>query len=128
MEYIANNQNIGKIGEDLACKYLINKKYKILFRNYREKFDEIDIIAKSFDGNLVFVEVKTLKMNEHSKLMPEDNLTKNKFKKISRACRIFAGNHTELISDQKGWRMDLVAITLNERGDTSITHYENIAE
>ena len=56
-----NNKNIGEIGENLACWFLLKNKYKILFRNYREKFDEIDIIARSFDGVLVFVEVKTLK-------------------------------------------------------------------
>lgn len=120
-----NNINIGKIGEDLACEFLIKKKYKILFRNYREKFDEIDIIARSFDGVLVFVEVKTLK-ESIGYLVPEDNLTKNKFKKISRACRLFANSYKELVS-KRGWRIDLVAVTLgSERGDNTISHYKNI--
>jgi len=126
MEYIKNNQKIGKIGEDEACEFLIKKKYKILFRNYREKFDEIDIITRSFDGILVFVEVKTLVAGSLENLIPEDNLTKDKLKKITRACRLFVGAHKELISDRKGWRMDLVAITLDEAGDASINHYENI--
>jgi putative endonuclease len=119
-----NNINIGKIGEDLACKFLIKKKYKILFRNYREKFDEIDIIAKSFNETLVFIEVKTLKENL-SGLIPEDNLTKDKFKKISRACRLFANSHKELAGD-RGWRIDLLTVIICGAKDYAISHYENI--
>ena len=119
-----NNKNVGEIGENLACRFLVEKKYKILFRNYREKFDEIDIIARSFDRVLVFVEVKTLKQNAGN-LIPEDNLTRDKFRKISRACRLFVGFHKELIND-RGWRMDLVAVTLGENGKNMISHYENM--
>lgn len=49
---------IGKLGEDLACKYLQNKGYKILERNFEARQGEIDIIA--LDKNeIVFIEVKT---------------------------------------------------------------------
>lgn len=55
-----NNQEIGKIGEDLAVNYLANKGYQILERNWRSGHKEIDIIA--LDGEtLVSVEVKTRK-------------------------------------------------------------------
>lgn len=116
--------NVGKIGEDIACAFLVKNKYKILFRNYREKFDEIDIIAKSFNGTLVFVEVKTLKENPGG-LIPEDNLTKDKFKKISRACRLFANSHKELVGD-RGWKIDLIAVTIRQEGNDEISHYKNI--
>ena len=81
---------IGGIGEDLACQFLIKNRYKILKRNYREKFDEIDIVARSIDKTLVFCEVKTFigMPNPEIGLIPEDNLSKSKFKKISRACDV----------------------------------------
>ncbi len=121
-----NNNEIGRIGESAACEFLAKKRYKILFRNYREKFDEIDIIAKSFDGILVFIEVKTLKIGSIAGLMPEDNLTKEKFRKISRACRLFVGSHEKLFDVHKGWRMDLMAVTLNGGDVVLIDHYKNI--
>jgi len=43
--------------EDLACEYLKKKNFKILDRNYRCAFGEIDIIAQ-YRGILCFVEVK----------------------------------------------------------------------
>lgn len=49
---------IGKLGEDLACKYLQNKGYKILERNFEARQGEIDIIALD-KSEIVFIEVKT---------------------------------------------------------------------
>lgn len=49
---------IGKFGEDVATRFLKQKDYKILERNFRCKQGEIDIIAKE-NNYLVFVEVKT---------------------------------------------------------------------
>ncbi len=45
------------MGEDLAAEYLKRRGYKILHRNFRTRFGEIDIVAKK-GKTLVFVEVK----------------------------------------------------------------------
>ena len=37
---------LGRIGEDIAAKYLVNSNYEIIERNFRCKQGEIDIIAK----------------------------------------------------------------------------------
>ena len=59
-----NNLDFGKLGEDIAVNYLINKGYQILERNWRSGHKEIDIIA--LDGDtLVAVEVKTRKSNTY---------------------------------------------------------------
>ena len=50
--------NSGKLGEDLACKYLENNGYKIIERNFEARQGEIDIIALDKE-ELVFIEVKT---------------------------------------------------------------------
>lgn len=54
------NKLIGRLGEEIACRYLIQQNYKILERNFATKFAEVDIIA--FKNNtLIIVEVKTRK-------------------------------------------------------------------
>ena len=49
---------LGQDGEDLATRYLELSGYLILYRNYRCRLGEIDIIATK-DDVLTFVEVKT---------------------------------------------------------------------
>ena len=44
------NQQIGKLGEDLACKYLKENKYTIIERNFNCKQGEVDIIAYQVHG------------------------------------------------------------------------------
>jgi putative endonuclease len=51
-------QELGKLGENLACGELSRRGYEILARRYRTKYGEIDIVAR--DGRtVVIVEVKT---------------------------------------------------------------------
>jgi putative endonuclease len=50
-------QNLGKTGEDLACRELERRGYAIVARRYRRRGGELDIIARD-GGTLVFVEVK----------------------------------------------------------------------
>ena len=130
---------VGKIGEDLACQYLIEKNYTIIERNYRRPWGELDIIAIDPAKVLVFVEVKTIRQqtsdecgnsaihNERCRnvaaLMPEDNLTSAKLKKLQKTAQLFAGKHQEYFNEQKGWRIDLLAICLPAN---KIVHYENI--
>ncbi|RTZ59018.1 MAG: hypothetical protein DSZ31_04680 [Gammaproteobacteria bacterium] len=49
--------NKGKPYEDTACKYLTQRGYEILFRNWHSKFGEIDIVALK-GKKLVIAEVK----------------------------------------------------------------------
>ena len=57
-EVFLNTRSIGSRYESAACGYLIDKGYKILERNYKNKLGEIDIIAESADDVLVYCEVK----------------------------------------------------------------------
>jgi putative endonuclease len=54
---VATKREIGIEGEDMATKALEKKGYKIIEKNYRSKFGEIDIVAEE-KGYLVFIEVK----------------------------------------------------------------------
>ena len=55
---MAQHNETGRRGEDLATAFLLSKGYSILERNWKSGRKEIDIIAQ--DGtDIVFVEVKT---------------------------------------------------------------------
>ncbi len=56
---MAQKIELGKSGEALVAEYLSKKGYLIIDRNWRIKGGEIDLIASSADGVIVFVEVKT---------------------------------------------------------------------
>lgn len=120
------NIETGKIGEQKASEYLMKKGYQIINRNYWKKFGEIDIIARSKDKTLVFIEVKTLLIKSLNGLMPEDNFTTQKSRRVKRACNYFAAKHSEFIDEESGWRIDLIAIEIFPDGKFSIRHYQNI--
>ena len=52
------NRDIGQKGETLVASFLRENGYEILLTNYRNRFGEVDIIAKESDV-ICFVEVKT---------------------------------------------------------------------
>ena len=52
------NNASGKIGEDYAAQFLTKKGYRVVARNYRSRFGEIDLIAENKEY-IVFAEVKT---------------------------------------------------------------------
>ena len=122
-------KKIGDLGEDIACDYLVKNRWRIVSRNYRRKADEIDIIAIAADNTLVFCEVKALLLRgdrNDDGLMPEDNLTAAKLMKISRTCEFFTRQNPHMINEEKGWRIDLLAIDIDLNGASNIRHYENI--
>jgi len=116
----------GRRGEEEACSFLKKKGYRIIERNVRFVFGELDIVAKDKNGLLVFVEVKTLGglfFDSAKELQPEDHMTVSKIKRFRRAAEAYANAHSALITEQ-GYRLDLISICL---GDTKkIIHYENI--
>lgn len=108
------NTITGSGGEDLAVKYLMNNKYKILSRNFKTKIGEIDIIAKDKD-TIVFVEVKTRKSDAFG--LPREAVTYAKQSKIRMVATQYLKLHGGL--NQK-CRFDVVDILRGE-----ITHIEN---
>jgi len=105
---MAKHNELGKLGEEMATDYLINKGYEILVRNYRFGRDEVDIIAK-IDDYIVFVEVKTRANNFMGE--PEEAVSKSKQKRIIKV----ANNYLiENDLDNEG-RFDIFGIIINQK-------------
>lgn len=104
---MAEHNLLGKRGEDLAAAYLLNKGYVILHRNWRYSYFEIDIIAKK-GATLHFIEVKMRSSVLYG--LPEDGVTKRKFKKLLAAADEFLHLHPQYRHVQ----YDVLAITKNK--------------
>lgn len=126
----------GRIGEDLACEYLKKQGYKILDRNFRQPWGEIDIVCQAPDKTLVFAEVKTMHQFSHGKLpdsqfsnsslVPEDQMSKAKFFKSQKIAASYAAANKNLIDEDRGWRIDLLAISIKDGNKVNVNHYKNI--
>lgn len=103
----------GKDGEERACNYVKSKKYKILERNYRCPYGEIDIIAK-YSNTLVIIEVKCRKSVKFGKGYEAVNYTKQQ-KIIKTAQHYINENNIKMPV-----RFDVISID-----DNKITYIEN---
>ncbi|HYK09019.1 MAG TPA: YraN family protein [Candidatus Eisenbacteria bacterium] len=111
---------IGKKGEDIAVEYLKKKGYKIIERNFRKGYGEIDIICVK-KNVLVFVEVKTRTSDTFG--TPLESITPWKLKPLIKTAQYYSMLHPEL-PDQL--RLDAISVIL-EGLEESIEHLENIS-
>ena len=106
--FTSKTQKIGQIGENIACKYLQNKGFSIIERNFTLKCGEIDIIACKGE-ELHFIEVKTLQYKgEKPFFRPEDNMHHRKLQRLAKTCLIYAD--MKKLGDQIPWQIDVLAI------------------
>lgn len=89
---------LGKMGEDLACEYLVNLGHTIVERNWRSGHYEIDIISVE-GGVLHFVEVKSRVAPVSA--APEENVGFRKQQKLVHAAQLYLHSDTkkEKLSD-----------------------------
>ena len=119
--------SLGRTGEDVVVRYLVRRGFKIIERNFRRKYGEIDIVAKAPDRTLVFIEVKT--MAAGGEIIPEDQYSASKRQKTERICQAYAGGNPKLIDEKTGWRMDLIAIQIpRELSESELTEIEKNCE
>lgn len=109
----------GQSGEDLAAKYLRNKGYKIIQRNYRTKSGEIDLIAK-YKNVLIFTEVKTRKSNFLE--TPLAAVTNKKMIQISKVAQEYLCKNNKFDCEA---RFDVISISFIRAGSPNIEHIEN---
>lgn len=103
-----STRKFGQIGEQIAEDLLKGNGYKILTKNFRSRFGEIDIIALDSD-TLVFIEVKTRWSKKFGS--PEEAVLPNKIRKIKRTAEYFSLLNPHL---PKKLRIDVVAIEMEE--------------
>jgi len=113
---VESTKTIGDKGEDIAVEFLENLGFEIIARNWRNRFGEIDIIAKDND-TLVFIEVKAKSSNMFG--TPGEMITTKKINKIKNAALIYIKENNY----DGPWRIDAVLIL-----DKKLEHIENITD
>jgi len=115
-----NTKSIGDFGEQEARKYLENKGYIFLDKNYRTRFGEIDIIMLDTDTT-VFIEVKTRKSSSFG--YASEYVDFRKQDRIRKTCISYT--HSEDVA----MRFDIVEVYYKNTNDnltvTNINHIEN---
>ena len=115
---------LGQVGEDFACHELTKRGWRILDRNWRSRYGELDIVALDTDDVLVFVEVKTRRGHAHG--TPQEAVTLHKQIAMRRTSCLWM---RERKPGMRRLRYDVVAIDVRlQDRDTSrlpvLTHVE----
>ncbi len=117
-----DRQALGRRGEERAAEYLSGKGYRILERNARTRWGEIDLVA--LDGSiLVFVEVKARRGEASG--APLESITPSKAARLKRLGSAWLARHAE--HEDREARFDAVGITLDGAVER-IEHVENALE
>ncbi len=100
----------GQAAEDAAARYLQSRGYRILVRNWRTRYGELDMIAED-RAALVFVEVRSKFADDPT--TPQETITLAKQRQVSRAAVAYVSQHN--IQD-RDCRFDVVEVFLNRDG------------
>ena len=112
-------QKVGRFGEDEAVKYLEQKGYKILERNFSCKRGEIDIIALDND-EIVFIEIKARISLKYG--LPSEAVTKNKLKHIYKTAEYYLYTRNLL---NENTRIDVIEVYIKNK-QVIINHLKQV--
>ena len=127
-----NTKELGDLGERIACEYLVKKGYKILGKNYRISFGEIDIIVKKpwklfrSDKTIHFIEVKTI-VDFNGSFFPEERVDYRKQNKLKQLSQIWLEKNK--FPQDYPYQIDVIGILVNQENKKAKLHYfKNVVE
>ncbi len=111
---MAEHNRVGQIGEDIALSHYIKKGYRLIARNFRKSYGEIDLIMKK-GGVVVFIEVKTLSVKDEKYLshnvsayLPEEAVHHFKQHKFKRIIEAYLATH-----EVGKWSIDIASVKVH---------------
>ena len=106
-----SSRELGRLGEDYACQWLRQRNWRILARNWRSRFGELDIIALDPEATLVFVEVKTRRTGRFGS--PEQAVGPRKQTHLRRAAVQWLISHDrDPNARHRGTRFDVISLSV----------------
>jgi putative endonuclease len=116
-DVMAEHNELGKQGEEIAVNYLLKQGYIILDKNWRAGRNEIDIVAR--DG--IFLVIAEVKARKDSKFLePEEAVTRYKQLALIRAANAYIYKHNISLET----RFDIISVVHNEH-ETRINHIKD---
>lgn len=114
-------KELGRKGEEIALKFLKEKGYELITRNYRcHNFGELDLVMH--DGKyLVFVEVRTKKNTAHG--TPIETVDYAKRRQIVKMARLYMTK--EKVPEDTYCRFDVVGIVIPNSEEPEIEHIQD---
>lgn len=107
---MAEHNELGKKGEELAVEFLIQNDYKILERNWTFQKAEIDIIAQK-ENIVTVIEVKTRSSVDFG--LPQDFVKPKKIQLLIKAVNAYINDREKDFDNALEIRFDIIAIQKN---------------
>ncbi|RYJ40039.1 UPF0102 protein [Flavobacterium anhuiense] len=107
---MAEHNDLGKLGEDLAAAYLEENGYSIIERNFVIQKAEIDIIAQK-DSILAIIEVKTRSSLDFGS--PQDFVKQKKIQLLIKAVNAYINDREKDFQEDLEIRFDIIAVHKN---------------
>ena len=121
---IIDAHTLGRYAEDMAAKYLVSIGWRVLARNVRNQYGELDIVAADMkEKDLVIVEVRCRTKNKIQNAI--DSVDRRKMRALLKA----SNEYIDSINWQGFWRIDLIAVTIDEKDsvdDWELQHVRDI--
>ena len=97
------SRRLGRWGEDLAAKFLVGKGYRVLDRNWKCRFGELDLVAEG-EGYLCFVEVKLRRTQRFG--TGAEQVDQRKREKLRTAAELYLQTHPAVLQP----RFDVIEV------------------
>lgn len=116
-----SRNELGALGEQIAVEHLRDLGLRILQRNWRCRYGELDVVAAEADGTVVFVEVKTRTGDGFGGV--EHAVTPEKVRRIRRLAGLW------LAGQDSGWkqiRIDVIGVRIGRRRNPEVLHLKGV--
>lgn len=114
---------IGALGEDVAVEHLCSLGLRVLARNWRCRYGELDVIAADpATRTLVFVEVKTRTTDQYGGVA--EAVTPQKVRRLRRLAGLW------LAGQDERWaavRIDVIGVRLGRQATPEVMHLAGVA-
>jgi putative endonuclease len=115
---VATKNELGKLGEELAARFLHSAGYRILARNWRAAAGEVDLVVQRGDC-LVICEVKTRRSLSHGH--PTEAVNLQRISHLQSAVEQWLAENQTF----KTGRVDVVSIVIGP--PMTISHLQSVA-